>query len=386
MEVDAFLILVLSVYLAGVLGPWVLAIGAMRYAFVAAGRVLPWLRAALPPRFSRKVVAAVQGIALVGACAGVLPQAVNATAVALALSLLCWSFGRDIGWLAHRERRGSRICDLSLTAFGGFNGRTGSYRVIPDRRRAKGLAMLWKWKLGRDLDDVLHLLNGETRYDQPVPDARVCMAWRGDHPRFWVFAKKAERIRWPHDGVGGWGWKVATDADDVLSFLCGERTNTGPITQAQITATWVGDHYRFYVFYRSAVLGREQEAATGGWGWRLVPGAKDALSFLNGGLDGDSADPMPVPTARIAAVHRDHHDEFFVFYRHAVDAEPVEAWRWHAVGSPDDVRRVVERKAEPSVDFQVAAPPTGYGAFQLFTAPAARRAELSGAVRSDCPT
>ena len=33
MEVDAFLILVLSVYVAGSVGPWVLAIGAARYAF-----------------------------------------------------------------------------------------------------------------------------------------------------------------------------------------------------------------------------------------------------------------------------------------------------------------------------------------------------------------
>jgi phosphatidylglycerophosphate synthase len=36
-EVDAFLILVLSVYVAGSAGAWVLAIGAARYAFFAAG-------------------------------------------------------------------------------------------------------------------------------------------------------------------------------------------------------------------------------------------------------------------------------------------------------------------------------------------------------------
>ena len=44
MEVDAFLILVLSVYVSTSLGAWVLLIGAMRYVFVAAARVLPWLR------------------------------------------------------------------------------------------------------------------------------------------------------------------------------------------------------------------------------------------------------------------------------------------------------------------------------------------------------
>lgn len=48
MEVDAFLILVLSVYVSMELGPWVLLVGGMRYVFVAAARVWPWLTAALP--------------------------------------------------------------------------------------------------------------------------------------------------------------------------------------------------------------------------------------------------------------------------------------------------------------------------------------------------
>ena len=62
MEVDAFLILVLSVCVAPQVGLWVLAIGAMRYVYVAASWLLPWLRARLFPRYWRKVVAAVQGI------------------------------------------------------------------------------------------------------------------------------------------------------------------------------------------------------------------------------------------------------------------------------------------------------------------------------------
>jgi phosphatidylglycerophosphate synthase len=99
MEVDAFLILVLSVVVAESLGGWVLAIGALRYGFVAAAAVLPWLRASLPPRFSRKTVAALQGIVLVVACAGVMPRPLTIASVGLALVLLGWSFGRDIGWL-----------------------------------------------------------------------------------------------------------------------------------------------------------------------------------------------------------------------------------------------------------------------------------------------
>ncbi len=65
MEVDAFLILVLSVFVATTAGAWVLAIGAMRYGFVVAGWLLPWLRSPLPVSTARKAVAAAQGIALV---------------------------------------------------------------------------------------------------------------------------------------------------------------------------------------------------------------------------------------------------------------------------------------------------------------------------------
>jgi phosphatidylglycerophosphate synthase len=110
MEVDAFLILVLSVFLTRQLGPWVVAIGAMRYAFVAAARALPWLGAALPPRFSRKAVAAVQGMALVVASAGVLPGWLELWSVGTALALLCWSFSHDITWLARaRTRAGAPV-------------------------------------------------------------------------------------------------------------------------------------------------------------------------------------------------------------------------------------------------------------------------------------
>jgi phosphatidylglycerophosphate synthase len=99
MEVDAALIMVLSVLVAAQVGAWVLAIGALRYAFVGAARALPWLRAALPPRFTRKVVAAVQGIVLVVAASGLLPAVAAVALVGAALASLVWSFGRDIAWL-----------------------------------------------------------------------------------------------------------------------------------------------------------------------------------------------------------------------------------------------------------------------------------------------
>jgi phosphatidylglycerophosphate synthase len=107
MEVDAFLILVLSVDATRSLGVWVLAIGAMRYGFGAASRVLPWLRRRLPYRYWRKVVAAIQGVVLVAAVSGVLPRPMAIALVAAALALLVESFGRDILWLARSRKAGA---------------------------------------------------------------------------------------------------------------------------------------------------------------------------------------------------------------------------------------------------------------------------------------
>ena len=73
-EVDAFLILVLSVVVSAAVGWWVLVAGLVRYAFWAAARALPWMRRPLPFRYWRKVVTATVGITLAVAAAGVLPS------------------------------------------------------------------------------------------------------------------------------------------------------------------------------------------------------------------------------------------------------------------------------------------------------------------------
>jgi len=107
-EVDAFLILALSVYVAPIAGAWVLAIGAARYVFLAAGWALPWMRARLPRRDWRKTVAATQGIVLAVAGADVLPLPLVEAALAIALAMLAESFGRDVLWLWRRRRSGAR--------------------------------------------------------------------------------------------------------------------------------------------------------------------------------------------------------------------------------------------------------------------------------------
>src|SRR5262245_2394378 len=98
-EVDAFLILLLSIAVSEDYGGWVLIIGAARYALLLAGWLIPWLAAPLLPRYWRKVVAAVQGIVLTVAASGVPDRLAGMIAVGAALLLLAEPFGRDVIWL-----------------------------------------------------------------------------------------------------------------------------------------------------------------------------------------------------------------------------------------------------------------------------------------------
>jgi phosphatidylglycerophosphate synthase len=120
-EVDAFLILLLSIVVSQDYGSWVLVIGAARYALLLAGWLIPWLAAPLPPRYWGKVVAAVQGIVLTVAASGLLDRLAGMIAVAAALLLLAESFGRNVIWLYRtgagpRTRRALRVAITVLSA------------------------------------------------------------------------------------------------------------------------------------------------------------------------------------------------------------------------------------------------------------------------------
>lgn len=101
MELDAFLILVLcvAVVLLGKAGPWVLAIGSMRYAFVMAGLPFSWLTAPLPQSLRRKAVCVWQVVALMVALLPVAGATATTWVMSSALVGLAGSFIIDIRWL-----------------------------------------------------------------------------------------------------------------------------------------------------------------------------------------------------------------------------------------------------------------------------------------------
>jgi phosphatidylglycerophosphate synthase len=101
METDALLILVLSAlaWKSGQTGAWVLASGLMRYSFVAAAAIWPWLHEPLEPSRRRQTVCVVQVVTLIAALLPSLGSAAASTFAATGLAALTWSFLVDILWL-----------------------------------------------------------------------------------------------------------------------------------------------------------------------------------------------------------------------------------------------------------------------------------------------
>lgn len=110
MEIDAFFILVLSalVWQLYKTGPWVLAIGAMRYAFLAAAVFVPRLEAPLFKSRRRQTVCVIQVAALVICLIPLIGPGIALPVAATALLALCYSFAIDIIWLLKRDDRQPR--------------------------------------------------------------------------------------------------------------------------------------------------------------------------------------------------------------------------------------------------------------------------------------
>ena len=106
METDAAFILVLSilVWQHGKAGVWVLMCGLMRYVFVAAGWLMPWMAAPLRATLRGRIVAVSQLVGLGVALAPIVPVPASTVVAGLTLATLTWSFAIDIAWLARQRQ------------------------------------------------------------------------------------------------------------------------------------------------------------------------------------------------------------------------------------------------------------------------------------------
>ncbi|WP_018141700.1 MULTISPECIES: CDP-alcohol phosphatidyltransferase family protein [unclassified Thioalkalivibrio] len=105
MELDAAMILALSVltWQMTVVGPWVILIGLMRYAFMLAACPWAWLAGDLPPSRRRQTVCVVQTVVLLLVLIPGLPAFAAITIALAGLLALSLSFAVDIHWL-YRHR------------------------------------------------------------------------------------------------------------------------------------------------------------------------------------------------------------------------------------------------------------------------------------------
>jgi phosphatidylglycerophosphate synthase len=104
MEVDGLLMLVLAVLAvaAGKAGSWALALGMLRYAWLAAAHLWPAFSAPLPPSERRRFCCGAALLFVIVALA--LPVPFSAAACAGALGMLIFSFAVDLGFIITAER------------------------------------------------------------------------------------------------------------------------------------------------------------------------------------------------------------------------------------------------------------------------------------------
>jgi phosphatidylglycerophosphate synthase len=98
METDVFLVLALSIlaWQYGKAGPWVLLCGLMRYGFVAAGWLWPWLRGPLSPTVRGKSICVVQFVGLSLTILPAIQRPFSAVVAAVTLAALVYSFWVDV--------------------------------------------------------------------------------------------------------------------------------------------------------------------------------------------------------------------------------------------------------------------------------------------------
>lgn len=105
METDAALMLVLCVMVwwGDRAGAWVLIIGALRYLFILAGQIWPWLSASLPDSMRRKVICVVQVSVLLAVMPPWFSDLQAQLLLAIALALLLYSFSVDTLYLYRNQ-------------------------------------------------------------------------------------------------------------------------------------------------------------------------------------------------------------------------------------------------------------------------------------------
>ena len=181
MEVDALLIMTLAVlaWRYDKAGPWVLVSGLLRYLFVAAGWLWPWMRHPLPPSRRRQAICIVQGVALSLALLPAMTALFSRFLAFVALSALCYSFLVDTLWLWREPRR------VAAPPVGGpwlrWTGLAAALALLNASLTFQNIwptpAVRWGGELSIELAACVLLLVASTRWFGPP--SRAALGWLG---------------------------------------------------------------------------------------------------------------------------------------------------------------------------------------------------------------
>jgi phosphatidylglycerophosphate synthase len=107
MEIDALLIMALAIlaWQYDKAGPWVIMSGLLRYLFVGAGWLLPWLQDPLPSSRRRQAICVIQTTGLTLTILPVIVRPLSLLPASVALIALCYSFLVDTLWLWRHATR-----------------------------------------------------------------------------------------------------------------------------------------------------------------------------------------------------------------------------------------------------------------------------------------
>lgn len=171
----------------------------------------------------------------------------------------------------------------------------------------------WGWKKATDVDDVYRFINGLAPYSAPVYVGDI--AW--SNGAFYVF------YRGDKEGTGDWGWKLAQDNGDAWDFLNRKGAYTG-LAKKEIKAVTANGYN--YIFYR----GTESGAS---WGWKKSTEIGDMYNFINGLSE--------YPLTYWGDIAGERLDNIVMFYNGTEDGD--NGWGWKLAQTTDDAYNFLNR-------------------------------------------
>lgn len=204
----------------------------------------------------------------------------------------------------------------------------------------------WGWKRATEQNDMMNFLSTTSPYTQKIYRAELTGTFNNSYDDFIAFYQTGEG----GDSSSSWGWKRATEQVDMLNFLNTIPPYTQIIKRAEVVALDKGSYVDFIVFYQKG----DSSYPKGGWGWKRATTPDDVMNFLN------TTEPYTqiIKRAEITAIDKGSYVDFIVFYQTGDSSDPHGGWGWKKSTEPDDVKDFLSGDGaynQPVVSVEIAA-------------------------------